>query len=148
MQIPAGALVMVADGRKMLLFRNAGDEAYPRLEVVKHETRDIGPDSQMSEDEPGTFHDMGAGMQQRSAYENTSFHQLEEDRLAADAADELRRRALAHEYEKLIVVAPPKSLGEMRKHYHKEVAARIVGEIAKDLTGRPTDEIEAIIQQN
>lgn len=57
----------------------------------------------------------------------------------------LKRRALAHDYDKLIVVAPPAALGEMRKHYHKEVQNRLVGEIAKDLSNHPVPEIERII---
>ena len=48
--------------------------------------------------------------------------------------------------EALIIVAPPKTLGELRKHYHKEVEGRIEAEIAKDLTGHPVDRIEAVLQ--
>ena len=47
--------------------------------------------------------------------------------------------------DRLVVVAPPHTLGELRKHYHKEVASRIIEEINKDLTGRPIDEIEAAL---
>ena len=58
----------------------------------------------------------------------------------------LRKRALRNEFESLIIVAPPKTLGELRKHYHKEVEKRLAGEIAKDLTGHPVPEIEKILQ--
>ena len=147
MQIPHNAMVVVADGRKMLLFRNQGDEAYLQLEVVDHEEKPVPAREDFATDEPGTMRDYGAGMQQRSGYEDTDFHQLEEDRFAADTAEMLRKRALRNEFTKLIVVAPPRALGELRKHYHKEVEARVIGEIAKDLTNRPNDEIEALIQQ-
>jgi len=43
------------------------------------------------------------------------------------------------------VIAPPKTLGELRKHYHKEVSSRITGELAKDLTGHPVPDIEKAI---
>ncbi len=46
----------------------------------------------------------------------------------------------------MIIVAPPRTLGELRKHYHKEVEKRLAGEIAKDLTGHPVPEIEKIIR--
>ena len=75
----------------------------------------------------------------------TDFHQQEEDRFAAETADMLKRRALANDFESLIIVAPPTALGEMRKHLHKEVQDRIVGEIAKDLTNHPVPEIEKVI---
>lgn len=148
MQIPHNAMVVVADGRKMLLFKNEGDEAYPKLEVVDHEEKPVPAREDYATDEPGTMHDYGAGMNQRSGYEETDFHQLEEDRFAGDVADMLKKRALKNEFSKLIVVAPPRALGELRKHYHKEVEARLLGEIAKDLTNRPTDEIENIIQNS
>jgi len=147
MQIPHDAMVVVADGRKMLLFRNEGDEAYPNLTVVDHEEKPVPAREDFATDEPGTMRDYGAGMQQRSSMEETDFHQLEEDRFAADVAEMLRQRALRNEFSKLIVVAPPRALGELRKHYHKEVEARLLGEIPKDLTNRPTDEIEALIKQ-
>jgi protein required for attachment to host cells len=82
----------------------------------------------------------------RSAYSETDFHQLQKDNFAHEAADMLKKKALANEFDKLIVVAPPKTLGELRKHYHKEVEARIAGEVAKDLTNMPVAEIEKILQ--
>ena len=54
----------------------------------------------------------------------------------------LKRRALANDFESLIVVAAPKTLGELRKHYHKEVSQRLTGELSKDLTGHPIPDIE------
>lgn len=145
MQSPHTAMVVVADGRKMLLFRNQGDEQFPNLSVVTHDEKPVPAREDFATDEPGTYHDMGAGMQHKSGYEETDFQQLEEDRFAADVAEMLKARALRNEFDKLIVVAPPKALGELRKNYHKEVEARLIGEIAKDLTNRPTDEIEALI---
>lgn len=145
MQIPHDAMVVVADGRKMLLFRNEGDELYPKLEVVEHDEKVATAREDSPSHAPGSRHDYGAGMQQRSGMEETDVHQLEEDRFAASTADMLKRRALRNEFSKLIIVAPPRALGELRKHYHKEVAARIIGEIAKDFANRPTGEIEQLI---
>jgi protein required for attachment to host cells len=72
----------------------------------------------------------------------TDYHQMEEDRFAAEVAEMLKRRASSNSIEALIVAAPPHTLGELRKHYHKEVQARIVSEIAKDLTGHSVSQIE------
>jgi protein required for attachment to host cells len=74
-----------------------------------------------------------------------NYHELEEQRFASHAADLLKRRAFANDYEKLIIVAPPTALGDIRKHLHKEVQQRLVGEIAKDLTNHPVPEIEKLI---
>ena len=76
----------------------------------------------------------------------TDYHQQEEDRFAAETADMLKRRALANEFESLIIVAPPKTLGELRKHYHKAVSDRLTGELAKDLTGHAVPDIEQALR--
>ncbi|MEJ7926459.1 host attachment family protein [Sphingobium sp. AN641] len=143
MQIDHDALVLVADGRKLLLFRNRGDRAFPQLEADVVRVQDNPPNRDQASDAPGrSFSSTGS---HRSAMEQTNFHDLEEQRFAAEAAAMLNKRALANEYEKLIVIAPPTALGEIRKHYHKEVSARLVGEIAKDLSNHPVPEIEKII---
>ena len=145
MQVPHRSVVLVADGRKLLFLRNEGDEAYLNL-VVEHAeeqenpaTRDQATDSAGRASSP-----QGAS---QSSVEPTDFHQIEEDRFAASAADLLKRRALANDFESLIIVAPPRTLGELRKHYHKEVSDRLTGELDKDLTGHPITEIEAALQR-
>ena len=75
----------------------------------------------------------------------TTPHQIQEDRFAAEAADLLRQRALSGDFKSLVVIAPPRTLGELRKHYHKEVESRILDEFHKDLTGCTVDEIEAAL---
>lgn len=145
MQVPYNGVVLVADGEKMLFFRNAGDDEFLNLTVEEKEVQDNPATRDQKTDEAGrAFASVGPG---RTAYEETDFHQLEEDRFAAGAADMLKKRALAGEFDSLIVVAPPRTLGELRKHYHKEVQKRLVGEIAKELTGHPVAEIERIIRE-
>ena len=78
--------------------------------------------------------------------EEVDFHQQEEDRFAADTAAMLKARALRERVRALVVVAPPRTLGELRKHYHKEVEQRLVAEVPKDLVNVPVAEIEKILQ--
>ena len=144
MQVPHNSFVVVADGEKMLFFRNEGDTHYPKLEVERKREQDNPPDRDQKSDGPGrAFSSVGSG---RSAFEEADFHQLEENRFAAETAEMLKQRALRNDFDSLIVVAPPRTLGELRKHYHKEVEKRLAGEIAKDLTGHPVEEIEKIIR--
>jgi len=144
MQVPHNSFVVVADGAKMLFFRNEGDAEFLKLEVERKREQENLPDRDMKRDDRGRTFDASGGAG-RSAYEETDFHQLEEDRFAAETAELLKKRALRNDFESLIIVAPPKTLGELRKHYHKEVEKRLAGEIAKDLTGHPVEEIEKII---
>ncbi|WP_242154832.1 host attachment protein [Sphingomonas sp. BAUL-RG-20F-R05-02] len=43
------------------------------------------------------------------------------------------------------MIAAPRTLGELRKHYHKTLEAKLVGEVSKDLTGHTTADIEKAI---
>jgi protein required for attachment to host cells len=142
MQIPHDGYVLVADGEKMLLFRNEGDAEYPQLVVERNREYELPANVELKTDEAGRSHSPGAG---RSAYEETDFHELEKDRFAAESAEMLKRWALRKDFDTLVIVAPPKVLGEMRRHYHKEVEKRLVAEIPKDLTNMPVDQIEKLL---
>ena len=140
MNLSHNTVVLVADGRKMLFLRNEGDGAHPNLVVERAQEHADASTTEQGTDRPGhTQSSVGPG---RNSYEQADFHQIEEDRFAAEAADMLKRRALAKDFDKLIVVAPPRPLGELRKHYHKEVSDRLVGELDKDLTGHTIPDIE------
>jgi protein required for attachment to host cells len=143
MPLPHNALVLVADGRKMLFFRNHGDEAHIDLRTEAHDERADAKDSDMRADAPGTNH-QSVGFA-RSSYEETDSHQQAEDDWIKDAAGELRLRALRNDFEALAIVAPPKALGVLRKQLHKEVERRIVCTVNKEMSGRSTPEIEALL---
>ncbi len=143
MPLPNQALVLVLDGRKMLFFRNHGDEAQIDLRTEAHDERVDMSDGEMKTDAPGSNHQsVGNG---RSSYEETDFHQQAEDDWVKDAADELKKRALTNDFEHLCIIAPPKALGVLRKALHKEVERRIVCSINKEMSGRPIPDIEALI---
>ncbi len=137
MKVPHNSFVLVVDGRKSLFFRNDGDADYPNLVVEQAVEQNNPADRDQKTDRAGQASSTTGG-----TMGEVDFHQQEEDRFAAETADMLKRRALANEFESLIVVAPPKTLGELRKHYHKEVSVRLAGELDKDLTGHPIPDIE------
>lgn len=134
-----GTWVLVADGGKALLLENVGDAEMPLLEVRREAAQDNPPTSAQGTDRPGRFNDPGSA--HRSTAEPTDWHQLAEDRFAHDLAEMLYARAHAGRFDRLIVTAAPKVLGELRKVLHKEVAGRIMAEVALDLTNHPVDEI-------
>ena len=144
MPLPNNALVLVADGRRMLFFRNTGDEQQIDLRTEAHESRKDRKNGDMRTDAPGTTQQsFGYG---HSTYEETDFHRLEEDRWIKDAADELKARALRNDFDALAIVAPPRALGTLKKSLHKEVERRLVKTINKEMSGRPIPDIEALLE--
>lgn len=143
MDIPKNTLILVADGARLRLFRNDGDAAHLDLKPVGEETQRSARTADQGSDRPGTSHSSaGSG---RSSVEGPDYHQQDEDRFAHHAADLLHKAARDGWAAHIVVVAPPRTLGEMRKHYDKSVSAILVGEIDKELTGRPVAEIAAAL---
>jgi protein required for attachment to host cells len=144
MPLPHNALVLVADGRKMLFFRNQGDENQMDLRTEAHDARYERKDREIKTDAPGTTK-QSAGFG-RSTYEEPDFQQQEEDRWIKDAADELKARVLRNDFDALAIIAPPKALGVIKKCLHKEVEKRLVCTVNKEMSGRPVPDIEALLQ--
>lgn len=131
MKIPKGATIAVADGEKLNLYRNDGDEAAPSLAAMADATISTTNKS--------------AGSRHQSSAANPSDSQQNEDSFAAGTAAMLNKRVLDGDIAALIIVAAPRTLGELRKHYHRELSAVLTGEISKDLTGHSVADIEKSI---
>ena len=143
MALPHRALVLVADGTKVLFLRNHGDQNQIDLRTESHDAREDRKDREIKTDAPGTMKQRwGDG---RPAMDETDFHQQEEDRWVKDAAEELKKRALRNDFDALAIIAPPKALGTFRKEFHKEVERRIVLTVNKEMTDRPIPDIEELL---
>jgi protein required for attachment to host cells len=127
MMLPKGTVVAVADGEKINLFRNAGDEAGLKLVAVHHDA--IATDA-------------GTSMGRQASAANPDHGQAGEDQFSAGIVQHLNQQALSGKIENVVIVAAPRALGEMRKHYHKALSAILLGEIAKDLTGHSLADVE------
>ena len=131
MKLPKNAVVAVADGETLNLFRNTSDEGSPSLTAL--------PDADVSTT------NKGSGSRHQSSSANPSDSQQEEDGFAAGVAALLNKRVLDGKIDDLVVIAASRTLGELRKHYHKSLEAKLTGEIAKDLTGHNVADITKAI---
>ncbi|WP_417720466.1 host attachment protein [Salipiger sp.] len=138
-----GTWVLVADGEKALFLRNDVDAENPDLNVVRIKQQDNPSDREQSANRPGRMKDGGPG--QKSAYDDTDWHELAKERFADELADLLYQQAHKGAFERIVLVAPPATLGELRSKLHKEVADKVVAEIDKTLTNHPIDKIESLL---
>jgi len=137
--IPHDAIVFVGDGRKALFLRNHGDEKYLNLKTERVFVDHNPPTHEQGTDKPGRAFGIGPG---RSAVEPTDWHDLEEHRFAHSVAEALERFVQERKVEAVVVVAPPRTLADLRKAFHDSIKHRIIAEIDKDLTKAPVGEIE------
>jgi protein required for attachment to host cells len=131
MLLPQGTFVAVADGEKFNLFQNTGDESNPALSAMPE------PDVESV--------NKGSGSSHQSSSANPDESQAAEDGFAGGIADLLNKRVLDGEIADLVIIAAPRTLGELRKSYHKKLSDVLRGEISKDLTGHTLHDIEKAI---
>ena len=131
MLLPKGTTVAVADGEKFSLFRNTGDEANPALTAM--------PEAEIESV------NKGSGASHQNSAGNPDNNQAAEDGFAGGIAGLLNKRVLDGEISDLVIIAAPRTLGELRKSYHKKLSEVLRGEISKDLTGHPLHDIEKAI---
>ena len=131
MLLPNGTTVAVADGEKCILFFNSGDERSPSLKAMP---------------EPSIENvNSGSGASHQNSSGNPDDSQVVEDAFAGGIAGLLNKRVLDGEITNLIIIAAPRTLGELRKSYHKKLLEVLRGEISKDLTGHSVHDIESAI---
>ena len=141
--IPHNSIVVVGDGRKALFLRNDGSPLHPKLSVVRLLEHELPPTRELGTDRPGRH--AGPAGAPRSAVEETDWHHLEETRFAHTVAETLTRAATANSGLQIVLVAPPKTMGELRASVHKSLKQHIVGEITRDLTSHPVPQIEKLL---
>jgi protein required for attachment to host cells len=128
MQLPQNTIIAVADGEKLALFQNEGDAAHVKLKAMP------------SADVDGSK--IASGARHPSSSANPDDSQQDEDGFSNGITDLLNSQVLDGKIKSLIIVAAPRTLGEMRKSYHKSLSDVLIGEIDKDLTGHTIPEIE------
>lgn len=131
MKLSKGTLVAVVDGEKLALFENTGQQ-----------------DVQLKARPTPSIEERASGAAGRISSEaNPDNDTQAEDGFAMGVADVLNKMVLTNKVDHLLVIAAPKTLGQLRKGWHKETEGRLVGEIAKDLTGHSTDDIATAIDK-
>lgn len=130
LRIPHNTMVLVGDAEKALFFRNKGDDEYIDL-VVEHVIE--AEDRENDRGEPG--------QRDADAVEETA----PDAQFTQAVSKALYQRAHAGEFDRLIVAAPPKVLGLLRKELHKEVSDRLIAEVPKTLTGRDVGDIQRVL---
>lgn len=140
LSIPHNAFIFVGDGRKALFLRNDGDDKFPNLKT-ENVFEDVNPPShEQGTDRPGHI---GKGQNgRRSAVEPTDWHDIEAHHFARKVAAALEQVVRAKKVKAVVIVAPPRTLADLRDAFHPDVKACVIAEINKDLTKHPVWEIE------
>ncbi|MDL5368191.1 host attachment family protein [Xanthomonas sp. NCPPB 2654] len=70
---------------------------------------------------------------------------MDEAGFVRQLAERLYQNALRNDFEHLVLVADPQTLGQLRPLLHKEVQKRVVSELAKNHAHTSRDELEKLL---
>jgi len=139
--IPHDALVFVGDGQKALFLRNRGDKSSPSLVAVHAFAEKNPPTHEQGTDRPGRGFKR-ADTNRRSSMETTDWHRLEKEHFIERVASAAEQLVRAEDIKAIVIVAPARTLAELRQTFHPDIKRRISVEVEKDLTKHPVSEIE------
>jgi protein required for attachment to host cells len=137
---PTRTWILIADGARARILENDGPGS--GLNAVEGMTfhGDHASTHEILSDRAGRTHSsVGPG---RSAIEGHSDpHRELKKKFAHQLADVLAQGLERNAYDRLVIVAPPTALGDLRAVLPAAVTAKVSGEVAKDLTKTPNGEV-------
>lgn len=123
MQLPHHATIVVTDGQKLRLFRNTGDEQ--QLKLLELPSPDVH----------GTA---GAGQHQDKDRHETSYGMA--------VAKWLNHEIATSSIQQVLIIAPPRALGELRQHYGNPLREKLLGELPKEHTHDSAHTLEQVLK--
>lgn len=139
-RIPWKAWVVVCDGAKALILRNDGDAELLNLKLLDVHFQPQPRTSELGSERPGRVYEaFGAG---RAATQETDRHAQAEAAFLSEVAERIDKAVSERSVDNVVLVAPPKALGLLRKRLTPAAQAVVTAEVPKDLARLSTPEIE------
>lgn len=142
MNLPHDATVVLTDGQVLRLFRNSGTDS--RLVLTELPRPDVHGDVE------------GARRHEHTGQDNKDQRRLQDRRLDKDHQEASFGAAVAKwlndQYARerlgpLYVVAPPRALGELRRHYGDALRRNLLGELAKEHTHDSVQRLQQVLAE-
>jgi len=138
--------ILICDGARAHIVANGGPGtgltgvSRASHRAAKIPTRDLGTDR------PGrVVESVGSGRHAMSP--PIDWHRFEKQKFAREMAALVNRAALEKRFDRLVIVAPPMTLGDLRKALDPHASRLVAGELAKDLTGLEIHELESHLRE-
>lgn len=125
--------ILVCDGaRARILSRHGPGGDLMAIDSSEHPSaREKG--TELASDRPGrTFDSFGQGRHAKAP--PTDWQQYEKTRFAREMAEQINAAARNGRFDQLMVIAPPRVLGDLRSLLDAHARKRISAEVGKDLT--------------
>jgi len=132
--------ILVADGGRARILELTGKRQGLHLVTGSESRLDNLPSRELGRDAPGRVYE-SVGHARHAVEPRSDPHIALEALFASQLAAMLSDHLTKGDFDRLVVVAPPVMLGNLRKMITPEVKSKIIAEIDKDLTRLPNSEI-------
>lgn len=130
---PVITWVLIADGSRARLFVNEGVGKGLKPVLGQQFIGTKLPSRDIATDRPGRAFD-SAGEGRHAMEPPTDPHRHEKQAFAHELADVLEDRRKRNAFDRLVVVAPPEALGDLRSEFSDQLRRLVTAELNKDLT--------------
>jgi len=143
---PKTTWFLIADAGRAFVYASTGWDR--GLEPVTDSPMegDNRPTRAVGTERPGRVHE-SADTARHALAPRVDWHRDNKRRFAAEVAEFLEDANQRDRFDRLVVVAPPAALGDLRAALSDAVRSRIVGELAKDLTKLPAADLPAHLEK-
>jgi protein required for attachment to host cells len=134
--------VLIADGGRARILENDGPGH--GLKAVEGMTfsRDLPPTHELVRDrQPRSYESTGHMRHPIEVGEDP--HRKQKAKFAAELASVLDRHAADKSFDRLVIVAPAKALGDLRSAFTDQVRRLVYNEVIMDLTKTPNEDVAA-----
>jgi len=132
--------IVVADGARARIFIDPGSGGGLHPVLLDSLEGDKRPSREIGSERPGRTHE-SADVARHAYAPRVDWHSFEKHLFARRVAELVDEAARRHAFEALVLVAPPKALGELRAALGKQSKRHIRAEFGKDLTGLAEPEL-------
>jgi protein required for attachment to host cells len=137
--------ILVADGGRARILETTGKRQDLHLVTGSQSCLSNPPSHELGRDAPGRVYE-SVGHARHAVEPRSDPHTALEALFASQLATMLADHLAKDDFDRLVVVAPPVMLGNLRKMIKAEVRDKIIAEIDKDLTHVPNNEIASLIE--
>jgi protein required for attachment to host cells len=137
--------IVIADGARARLVSAEGHGEMLHVVEQREFSSDHRPNRELQRDRPARVYESHGETRHGVEPKTDPHRELKRDfaQVIAEALDD--SLALKH-FDRLIVVAPPVTLGDLRRALSEAVKASVIAEVAMDLTKTPNSEVPRHIE--
>ena len=138
--------ILVADGARARILQSEGWGT--GLTPVPGQAREMNnpPTREQGTERPGRVQE-SANSARHAMAPRVDWHRYEKHLFAAELAGVLNRAGHEKAFDRLVIVAPPSTLGDLRAKLDKNTRKRVTAELDKDLTNESLDDLQAQLEK-